>query len=94
MSKRAELVFSLSAKDANFYRLSSIKTDSLDKVNPMSFSTSYGKYNDIYIINGEDYLGSFQERSGFVTKLYWSKSSGLIRYDKIDGVYWEIERKY
>lgn len=89
-SRRAELVFDLSAKDANFYRLSKIKIDSLNKIEPVTLQTSYGQYDDVYVIEGEDWLGSFYQRSNFVTKLYWSKSSGLVRYDKKDGVYWEL----
>ncbi|MBX2888351.1 MAG: hypothetical protein KF829_06835 [Ferruginibacter sp.] len=90
MSRKAELVVHLSAKDANFYHLSSIKIDSLSRVRPMPFATSQKHYDDVYIIEAEDYLGSFYQRSDFVTKLYWSKSEGLIRYDKKDGVYWEL----
>lgn len=94
MSKRAELFLHLSTESARFYRLSSIKIDSLDKVSPITFSTPYGVYNDIYIFNGEDYLGSFQQRNDFVTKIYWSKSNGLIRYDKKDEIFWEVEKMY
>lgn len=92
--RRAEIVIHLSAKDANFYRLSKIKTDSLNKIKPGTLQTSSGRYDDVYVIEGEDYLGSFYQRSNFVTKLYWSKSKGLIRYEKKDGVYWELEHKY
>jgi hypothetical protein len=40
---------------------------------------------------GEDYFGFLYQRSDFVTKVYWSKSKGLVRYDKKDGVYWELQ---
>ncbi len=50
-------------------------------------------YNDIYVIDDEDWL-NFKQRSNYVTKLYWSKSQGLIRYDKQDGVFWELTNKY
>lgn len=93
MSKKAEIEIDLSAKDANFYRLSSIKIDSLSKIQPETLQTSYGQYNDVYVIVGEDYLGGLSQRSSFVTKLYWSKSNGLVRYDKKDGVYWELLKK-
>lgn len=90
MSKKAELVIDLSTKDAKFYNLRPIKIDSLNKVNPVSLRTSYGQYNDIYIIGYDDYANDFYNRSNFVTKIYWSKLEGLIRYDKKDGVYWEL----
>ncbi len=90
----AELVISLSAKNAEFYRLNSIKIDSLNKLKPVTLQTSNGQYNDVYVINGEDYLGNLNQRSNFITKLYWSKSEGLVRYDKQDSVYWELTKKY
>lgn len=92
MSKGAELAIDLSAKDAKFYRLSSIKIDSLNKIAPLSFSTSNRQYDDIYLFSSEDYLANFHERSNYVTKIYWSKSKGLIRYDKGDEVFWELIR--
>jgi hypothetical protein len=91
---RAEIVIDLSAKDAEFYRLSTIKIDSLSKEKQITLQTAFGQYNDVYIINAEDYLGNFKQRSNFITKVYWSKSQGLIRYDKQGDVYWELEKKY
>jgi hypothetical protein len=87
---RAELVFDLSAKGAKFYRLIPIKIDSLSKVNPLSLQISSGKYDDVYVIYPDDYAKDFYSRNDYVTKLYWSKSKGLIRYDKKDSIYWEL----
>jgi hypothetical protein len=90
---RARFSFNLAAKDANFYRLSGIRLDSLAEQSSIIFPTRYKTYNDVYIIDAEDWL-NFKKRSDFVTKLYWSKSAGLIRYDKQDGVYWELKKEY
>jgi hypothetical protein len=90
MSKRAELIIDLSARDAKLYNLRPIRIDSLSKVNPVSLRTLYKQYNDVYIIGHDDYANDFYNRSNFVTKIYWSKSEGLIRYDKKQGVYWEL----
>ena len=90
--KLSELDIFFSAVDAHFYRLSKIKIDSLNKEKPSAFQTKYGNYNDVYVFNG-DQLG-YSERSNFITKLYWSKSNGLIRYDKKDTVYWELAKKW
>jgi len=90
ISGKAELVIGLSAKDAKFYRLSPIKIDSLNKVKPVTLQTTYGQHDDVYEIQTDDYGKDFYNRSNFVTKLYWSKSSGLLRYDKKDGVYWVL----
>lgn len=90
---RAELVFDLSTKGVKFYRILPVKIDSLSKENPVLLETSNGQYDDIYIIYPDDYAKDFYQRSNFVTKLYWSKSNGLVRYDKKDGVYWELMKK-
>ncbi len=86
-------VILLSAKNAVFYRLSSIEIDSLMKANTITIKSQFHQYDDVYIINGEDYQGNLYERSNYITKVYWSKSNGLIRYDKKDGVHWELAEK-
>ena len=94
MGGRAEILIYLAAKNAKFYRISSIKLDSLSKEAVISIKTSSGSYNDVYVFSGESWLSGFQARNNYVTKVYWSKSSGLIRYDKKDGLYWELSNKY
>jgi hypothetical protein len=89
----ARLHFDLYAKDATFYRLSGLKIDSLADQTPITFQTKYRAYKDVYVIDDEDWL-NFKQRSDYVTKLYWSRSEGLIRYDKQNGIYWELEKKY
>jgi hypothetical protein len=91
--KKARLHFNLSTKDANFYRLAGIRIDSLARVQFTSIATKNKTYNDVYIIDDQDWL-NFKQRSNYVTKLYWSRSEGLIRYDKQDGAYWELTNKY
>ena len=91
--KKARLHFDLLAKDANFYRLTGIRVDSLAHQPPTSLVTKTKTYNDVYVIDDEEWL-NFKQRSNYVTKLYWSKSEGLIRYDKQDGVFWELTKKY
>ncbi|MEO7306643.1 MAG: hypothetical protein ABIR78_08325 [Ferruginibacter sp.] len=91
--KLAELDIFFSAADATFYRSSKIKLDSLDKENPSMLQTQHGNYYDVYVFYGEDELG-YGQRSNFITKIYWSKSNGLIRYDKKDSVYWELAKKW
>jgi len=88
-----EMKILLSAKNAVFYRLSSIEIDSLMKANTIMIKSQFHQYDDVYIINGEDYQGNLYERSNYITKVYWSKSNGLIRYDKKDGVHWELAEK-
>ena len=94
MSGHAEIIIYLSGRHAEFYRLSLIKLDSLNYESAISLKTSSGLYDDVYVFSGEDWLGSLQARTNYIAKLYWSKSSGLIRYDKKDSVYWELSNKY
>ena len=91
---QSRLKILLSAVDANFYRLSTIKIDSLAAEKPSSLHTKHSQYSDVYVINAEDYLGNLNKRSNFITKVYWSKSQGLIRFDKTENIYWELEQKY
>lgn len=87
---RTEMVFSLSLKDAEFFRVSPVKIDSLKNINPISLKTSIEHYDDVFIIYPDDYGMYFYNKNSFVTKLYWSKLKGLVRYERKDGVYWEL----
>ncbi len=91
---KGELSIGLLAKDAAFYRQSSLPIDSLNNAKPSFLQTMFNNYDDIYVINSEDYLGFLSHRSNYVTKVYWSKSQGLIRFDKSDSLYWELKEKY
>jgi len=85
------LIIGLTTKDAVFYRMSPINLDSLYKTRPVTLKINKNKYNDVFIINAEDYSGYFYNRSDYVTKIYWSKSRGLIRYDKKNKIYWALK---
>ena len=87
---RTEMVFNLSFDDIEFDRIRPVKIDSLIKMAPIKLQTSFGQYDDVYVIYPDDIGMYFYTRSGFITKLYWSKSKGLIRYDKKDNIYWEL----
>jgi hypothetical protein len=78
----------LTTKDAWFYTNGQfITVDDLTDYGFSTVNTTYRKYDDVFVFTGDE---SYSQRSHFVTKLYWSKSSGLIRYDKKDGEYWEL----
>jgi hypothetical protein len=89
---KARLHIHLSTKDANFYMLSGFSIDSLEKFKPIALQTKYDYYNDVYVLTAEDWL-NFKERSDYVTKIYWSKAQGIIRYDTQDATYWELTNK-
>jgi hypothetical protein len=88
------LSIGLLAEDAVFYSMRKFRIDSLNKTKPSLLRTKYHNYNDVYVFSGEDYLGFLHDRSNFVTKVYWSKSQGMVRFDKKDSVYWELKNKY
>ncbi len=85
----AELNVLLSAQDATFYKIKPLKIDSLNIQKPSVLQTKYKDYDDVYIINTE-VSPKYSNRSDYVTKVYWSKTQGLIRYDKKDSTYWEL----
>jgi hypothetical protein len=85
--KQAVLYIRVKAKDAWFYRRSYIRIDSLNHEKSISLKTPYGQINDVYIIDDEDWMGDLHLRSNYITKVYWSKSQGLIRYDKKYSIY-------
>lgn len=92
--RKGKISIGLLAKDAIFYRATAIFIDSLNKAKPSFLQTRFDSYDDIYVIDGEDYLGFLSDRSNYVTKVYWSKSQGLIRFEKSDSLYWELKEKY
>jgi len=89
-NNHAILEVRLNTKDAFFPQLGPIKLDSLSRVVPITLKTKYNQYHDVYVIKSEDFLGFLNKRHGFVTKIYWSKTKGLVRFDKRDSVYWEL----
>lgn len=91
--KGTKLGVNLYAKKAVFYRLEGVMVDSLKKVTPIKLRIENHLLEDVYIIGAVDYLEREKE-SDYVTKLYWSKSKGLVRYDKSNGDYWELKKKY
>lgn len=92
-NKDAEFNLKVLAEDACLYRLSKISLDSLGRIKPIRLVTQNQTFDDVYIIPGEDHSG-YGKRSNFITKAYWSKAHGLIRYDKKDSIYWELSKKY
>lgn len=86
------LSIDLTAKDAWFYGGKFLALRDLDIIKPVTFRTKSKQYNDIIILAPES--NEYSDRSNFLTKVYWSKSEGLIRFDKKDSVYWELTTKY
>ena len=79
-------------KDAWFYGGQFMELKDLDTLHLVSLVTKLKTYHDIVILYPESY--EYLGRSDFITRIYWSKSEGIIRYDKKDSIYWELTRKY
>jgi hypothetical protein len=89
----AYLSFYLTAKESWYYgnnRDWQLKT--IDTLKGEVLKTKSKIYYDIItkVPDSHEYL----DRSEFLTKVYWSKSEGLIRFDKKDSVHWELVKKY
>jgi hypothetical protein len=91
--KHARLEIMFLAENAVFYQSGGFKIDSLEKEQPTTYHTKYARYDDVYLFKGDD-VESFKHRSDYIKRLYWSRSNGVIRYDKMDSMYWELANKY
>jgi hypothetical protein len=49
--------------------------------------TTQAEYEDVLVFSSDPY---FSNRERFISNLYWSKSKGLVRYEKTDGECWEL----
>lgn len=90
--KEPYLSIHFASKDSWFYGGSFLDLKDLDTIKQVTLDTKTNKYTDIIILTPES--NEYSDRSNFLTKLYWSKSEGLIRYNKQDSVYWELTKKY
>ena len=89
----AFLSFDLTAKDSWFYGNNdswSLKT--IDTLRGDTLQTKSKLYYDIIVVTPDS--DEYVDRSNYLTKVYWSKSEGLVRFDKKDSVYWELTKKY
>jgi hypothetical protein len=90
--RKPVIYFTLSARNAYFDNLTGAKIDTLVTQTPTSLQTAIKMYNDIYIIESKGWLN--KQQGNFVSRLYWSRSAGLVRYDKQNGVHWELIKAY
>lgn len=49
------------------------------------------RYDDVLIIVPNEIING---RSNAIKKLYWSKKKGIIRYEKMDSDYWELDSSF
>ncbi len=71
-----------------YYGPNTWTVSSLENLNIYKLKIQNKFYDDIWIFTATD--RKYEERDDFIEKLYWSKSKGVIRYDKKNGEFWEL----
>jgi len=77
-------------KDSWFYILDGFSVDSLANIKPQKVKVFDNTFDDVYMLYPQDFLYRKDEKN-FVTKVYWSKTKGVVKYVRSDGVYWGLK---
>lgn len=90
--KNTLIDFDLMAKNSWFYGESFYIND-LNRLKESTLDINGNIYKDVVVIEPQEKIRNeyYDEREEFVTKIYWSKSKGYIRYDLKNGVFWELQ---
>jgi hypothetical protein len=48
-------------------------------------------HNDVLTVSSDD--KEYRNRDNFVERLYWSKSSGYVGFDMLNGTKWKVIKK-
>ena len=79
------------AKDAVFEPFYGIAVDTFINLKTSALSVPCGKFSDVLIFVPDKTSLDYESHNNYITKVYWSKNYGLLRYDKKDS-YWELYR--
>lgn len=77
------------AKDAVFEPFYGISMDTFINLKTSTLSVPCGKFSDVLIFVPDKTSLDYESNNNYITKVYWSKNYGLLRYDKKDS-YWEL----
>lgn len=90
--ERTELIIHLRIPGVAYCDPHPAKIDELEK-NRLTLVTRFGQRIEGYkiIVEREPLL---DELPDCVTTFYWSKADGLVRFDRKDGISWELIKKY
>jgi len=83
--------FNIMAKDAELQPESAIRLNEFKNLPTMQLKTLFGTFSDVVTIVPEKMDAYDSNKNNYITKVYWSKSRGLVRYDKKD-CFWELEK--
>jgi len=78
----------LHTEDAWFYGKNNYSLNELNKLPLKTIRVKDKEYTDVWVFNATD--REYENRDNFIEKLYWSKSNGIIRYDKKNNEVWEL----
>lgn len=87
---RKTIYFDISLNNAWWYG-NEENLEQIKKIESITFNNGIHTFSDVQVIksNSQEYL----ERQNFIEKIYWSKSYGIIGFDKLDGEKWIVTKK-
>lgn len=94
IKNRTKVGFGVVTNDAFFYGLRYFDIKELRKEKLINLQTNLKTYNDILLIEPDTSNRKWSSRDHYVLRMYWSKSEGLVRYDKNNEVQYTLTKKY
>lgn len=91
---RTRVGFGVVTNDAFFYGLRYFDIKELRRAKLMTLQTNIKSIDDILLIEPDTSNQKWSNRDHYVLRMYWSKSEGLIRYDKNNDIYYTLTKKY
>lgn len=86
--------FGVMTNDAFFYGLRYFDMKELENTKLSNLQTKTKFYHDVLVIVPDTSNQKWASRDHYVLKMYWSKSEGLVRFDKNNKVYYTLTKKY
>jgi hypothetical protein len=86
--------FGVATNDAFFYGLKYFDIKELRKSKLSNLQTNYKTYQDILLIEPDTSNQKWASRDHYILKMYWSKTQGLVRFDKNNNIYYSLTKKY
>ena len=84
------------AKNAWFYGDGKYSKDQILNAKSRTLFVQNIRYNDVLVITPKwehpEMESLSSDRKDFITKIYWSKAHGLVRYEILNGEYWELDK--
>lgn len=93
VKNKTRVGFGVVTNDAFFYGLRYFDLRELKKTKLIDLQTELKSYHDILIIEPDTSNQKWSKRDHYVLKMYWSKSDGLVRFNKNNNVYYTLTKK-